>query len=87
LQRVLSVMACSAKFFPDDKRDRLIDYLRNRLLQFNSPPELISITIETLSKLCESKAEATKKRSEKDAWCVDLLKACDTYLSHVILEE
>ncbi|VDI33710.1 condensin-2 complex subunit D3, partial [Mytilus galloprovincialis] len=87
LQRVLSVMACSAKFFPDDKRDRLIDYLRNRLLQFNSPPELISITIETLSKLCESKAEATNKRSEKDAWCVDLLKACDTYLSHVILEE
>ncbi|CAG2210196.1 NCAPD3 [Mytilus edulis] len=70
LQRVLSVMACSAKFFPDDKRDRLIvlkvdirftnqimnitDYLRNRLLQFNSPPELISITIETLSKLCEN---------------------------------
>ncbi|XP_063400127.1 condensin-2 complex subunit D3-L-like [Mytilus trossulus] len=87
LQRVLSVMACSAKFFPEDKRDRLIDYLRNRLLQFNSPPELISITIETLSKLCESKAEATNKRSEKDAWCVDLLKACDTYLSHVILEE
>lgn len=40
-----------------------------------------------LFQLCESKAEATNKRSEKDAWCVDLLKACDTYLSHVILEE
>ncbi|OWF35473.1 condensin-2 complex subunit D3-like isoform X2 [Mizuhopecten yessoensis] len=87
LQRVLTVMSCTAKTIPSDDRSTLIDDLKSRLLQFDSPTELIAITIKTLSKLCQAQAEATGDKAGREAWCTDLLSACDKYLSHVILED
>lgn len=39
--------------------------------------------------LCDAQATDTGKNqtTERDAWCVSLLQACDKYLSHVILNE
>ncbi|KAJ8299265.1 hypothetical protein KUTeg_023325 [Tegillarca granosa] len=87
LQRVLTVIRCIAKHIPDEKRNSLIDALKERLKKFDSPPELIAITISTLSKLYEAQAEKSSKRIDRESWCVDLLHASDKYLSHVILDE
>ncbi|XP_055997299.1 condensin-2 complex subunit D3-like isoform X2 [Ostrea edulis] len=87
LQRVLTVMGCCARHVPADRRDQLIDTLKDRLKKFDSPPELISTTINTLSKLCEAKAEALGLISEREIWCTELLTSCDKYLSKVILQQ
>ncbi|XP_078330914.1 condensin-2 complex subunit D3-L-like isoform X1 [Crassostrea virginica] len=87
LQRVLLVMGCCAKHIAADQRDLLIENLKDRLKKFDSPPELISITINTLSKLCEAKAESLGLASEREAWCSDLLTSSDKYLSKVILQQ
>ncbi|XP_062580228.1 condensin-2 complex subunit D3-L-like isoform X1 [Saccostrea cucullata] len=87
LQRVLTVMGCCARHIPADQRDLLIENLKDKLKKFDSPPELISTTINTLSKLCEAKAEALGLASEREAWCTDLLTSSDKYLSKVILQQ
>ncbi|XP_033751450.1 LOW QUALITY PROTEIN: condensin-2 complex subunit D3-like [Pecten maximus] len=87
IQRVLTVMTSTAKNIPSADRTTIIDDLKARLLQFDSPTELIAITIKTLSKLCEAEADNSGDKATRDAWCRDLLNACDKYLSHVILEE
>ncbi|XP_052706272.1 condensin-2 complex subunit D3-like isoform X1 [Crassostrea angulata] len=87
LQRVLQVMGCCAKHIKADQRDLLIENLKNRLKKFDSPTDLISVTINTLSKLCVAKAGDLGLASEKEAWCVDLLTLSDKYLSKVILQE
>lgn len=51
MQRVLTVMKCVAKHLPSQDRRQLITDLKSRLLKFNSPPEVISVTVSTLSKV------------------------------------
>jgi len=51
MERVLLVMKCVAKHLPSEDRLKLMADLKSRLLKFSSPPELISVTVSTLSKV------------------------------------
>lgn len=51
MNRVLTVMKCVAKHFTTNDRQKLIKDLKARLLRFDSPPELISVSVNTLSKV------------------------------------
>ncbi|KAK3583282.1 hypothetical protein CHS0354_011171 [Potamilus streckersoni] len=87
MERVLTVMKYVCKHIPHPEREKLIDDLKRCLMKFDSPPELISITVSTLSKLCAADDEEAGIQSVKDDWCLDLLSACDLYLSKTVLEE
>ncbi|CAH1786833.1 unnamed protein product, partial [Owenia fusiformis] len=88
VQRVLQVIGSVAKHIKTDCIGPITDDLRKRLMMFNSPPELIAITINTLHKLCQAKSECVEDaKKTMDRWCGDLLKASDEYLSTAILSE
>ncbi|KAL3841668.1 hypothetical protein ACJMK2_019782 [Sinanodonta woodiana] len=87
MERVLTVMKYVCKHIPHPEREKLIDDLKRCLLKFDSPPELISITVSTLSKLCAAEGDEAGIQCVKDDWCLDLLSACDHYLSKTVLEE
>ncbi|XP_041367044.1 condensin-2 complex subunit D3-like [Gigantopelta aegis] len=86
-RRVLTVMGSIAKHITAETRSEFIVELKERLMKFDSPPELIAVVINTLSKLCEAEKDGQDSRREKESWCVDLLKECDEYLSRIILDE
>ena len=54
MNQVLTVMKCVAQHLTVKDRDILITDLRGRLMKFESPPDLISVSISTLSKVCLS---------------------------------
>ncbi|XP_060560859.1 condensin-2 complex subunit D3-L-like [Ruditapes philippinarum] len=86
MNRVLTVMKYVAKHMSTQERDILITDLNDRLMKFESPPDLISVSISTLSKLCSEQAKALKKSSLETEWSWQLLTTCDKYLSSVVLE-
>ena len=51
MERVLTVIKSVARYLPDEDRGQLIDDLKSRLMKFDSPPELIAVTVATLSKV------------------------------------
>ncbi|XP_074660427.1 condensin-2 complex subunit D3-L-like [Tubulanus polymorphus] len=88
LNRVLLVLGSMAKHVSAQTCQNLIDNLQHNLSQFDSPPELISTMVSTLSKLYNAKyGDVSKAREEIGKWCSDLLKVSDGYLSGVILAE
>ena len=59
MERVLTIMSCVSKHIPSDSRNTLISDLRNRLLKFDSPPELIAVSVSTLAKVGTSVSSNT----------------------------
>ncbi|KAL4224772.1 Condensin-2 complex subunit D3 [Mactra antiquata] len=86
LIRILTVMKYIGEHLSSDDRTKLIDDLQTRLMNFNSIPELIPVTVSTLSKLCTIESKKTGDTSLGTTWCNDLLMACDKYLSKVALQ-
>ncbi|WAR03163.1 CNDD3-like protein [Mya arenaria] len=84
MERVLTVMKSVAKHLPTESR--LIEDLKSRLLKFDSQPELIAITVATLSKLCSVKSSESGNNSLETEWATELLTACDKFLSKVVLQ-
>ncbi|XP_052213027.1 condensin-2 complex subunit D3-like isoform X2 [Dreissena polymorpha] len=86
LERVLTVMKYVAKHLQSSDRENLSSDLKSRLLKFDSPPELISVTVATLSKLCSVQSSESGNVALATEWAKELLTACDSYLSKVILQ-
>ncbi|XP_064635825.1 condensin-2 complex subunit D3-L-like [Lineus longissimus] len=88
VERVLNVIGCIAQQLPSQKIKSLTEDLKERLVKFDLPPELISVTINTLSKLHTADEQAVSQgRKDMTKWCSDLLKVSDVYLSQIILNE
>ena len=51
-------MKCVSEHIPTDRRETLISDLRDRLLRFDSPPELIAVSVSTLAKVRSSTASS-----------------------------
>ena len=51
MERVLTIIKSVCKLIPADSREKLISDLKNRLLKFDSPPELIAVSVGTLAKV------------------------------------
>ena len=58
MERVLKIMKCVSEHIPTDRRETLISDLRDRLLRFDSPPELIAVSVSTLAKVRSSTASS-----------------------------
>ena len=54
MERVLKIIKCVSEHIPTDRRETLISDLRDRLLRFDSPPELIAVSVSTLAKVRSS---------------------------------
>ena len=83
LKCVLTVITNASKFISSEDRQEIIADLKERLLTFKLPVDIISITVRAMKTL------ADKENSQKmlQTICHDLLQASDRFLSSVILNE
>ncbi|XP_014681011.1 PREDICTED: condensin-2 complex subunit D3-like [Priapulus caudatus] len=86
LQKVLKVIASMAGKLTAGMQQQLLAELHAKLAAFDSPPDLVSEMIAALYRICEVHGEE-RGRALTEQWCVDLLQACNTYLSEAILSE
>ncbi|XP_030077819.1 condensin-2 complex subunit D3 isoform X2 [Microcaecilia unicolor] len=85
---ILCVIGHVAVHLPQNHRGRLIDDVKNWLMEFSSPPEVISPAVESLQKLCHAHADTLENvQVLLNQVCGDLVSACEKYISPIILTE
>ncbi|KAF7241176.1 Condensin-2 complex subunit D3 [Varanus komodoensis] len=85
---ILSVIGSTAKHLPSSIRNRVIDDIKRRLLEFQFPLLAISPAVETTQKLCIASAESPKEiLALQSEVFEDILLACECYISSIVLQE
>ncbi|XP_029429112.1 condensin-2 complex subunit D3 [Rhinatrema bivittatum] len=85
---ILCVIGHVAVHLPQTHRGKLIDDVKDWLLEFLSPPEVISPAVESLQKLCHAHADTPEHAQVLlNQVCGDLISACEKHISHIILTE
>ncbi|KAM6400262.1 condensin-2 complex subunit D3 [Rhynochetos jubatus] len=83
---ILCVIGHVAKHLPKSTCERLIGDIKCWLKESQCPLEVISPAVEALQKLCHADApqEAQKLLNQV---CGDLVSACESYISNIVLKE
>nr|XP_033774995.1 condensin-2 complex subunit D3 isoform X2 [Geotrypetes seraphini] len=85
---ILCVIGHVAVHLPQSHRGKLIDDVKNWLMEFSSPPEVISPAVESLQKLCHAHADTLENAQVLlNQVCGDLISACEKYISPITLTE
>ncbi|XP_020824416.1 condensin-2 complex subunit D3 isoform X1 [Phascolarctos cinereus] len=85
---ILCVIGHISKHLPRSTQEELTDVIKCKLREFQWPPEVISSAVDVLQKLCHAFVETTEEEQElQNQVCVDILSACENYISKVVLKE
>ncbi|XP_043850916.1 condensin-2 complex subunit D3 isoform X2 [Dromiciops gliroides] len=85
---ILCVIGHIAKHLPRSTQEELTNVIKCKLRKFQWPLEVISSAVDVLQKLCHAFVETTEEEQELlNQVCVDILSACENYISKVVLKE